>query len=269
MVLQEVGCFQEPVYIHTSHSIFSWSQQLDALRLRPTFFQKAISNTPLIKLNPFSAETSCTVSGKSEFQNPGGSVKNRAALYVVKDAEERGLLKPGRTVVEGTAGNIGIRLSGVCRSRGYKLAIYMPTHSHQGKIDLLRLLGAEVYPRSCRSVGGQPELQLADEETCGATAKAGLLKDQRRLFTSSPSLYPDSSPRLSHVQPFSQLQLRHNARKGPSSLFGVRGFKIPHDLQRQVALVISELQDTVGWETASFANSLTPSSNENLPGSRG
>ena len=78
--------------------------------------------------------------------NPGGSVKDRAALYVVKDAEERGLLRPGGTVVEGTAGNTGIGLAHVCRSRGYKLVIYMPNTQSQGKIDLLRLLGAEVYP---------------------------------------------------------------------------------------------------------------------------
>lgn len=78
--------------------------------------------------------------------NPGGSVKDRAALYVVQDAEEKGLLAPGGTVVEGTAGNTGIGLAHVCRSKGYKLVIYMPNTQSQGKIDLLRLLGAEVYP---------------------------------------------------------------------------------------------------------------------------
>ena len=73
-------------------------------------------------------------------------MKDRAALYVVKDAEERGLLKSGGTVVEGTAGNTGIGLAHVCRSKGYKLVIYMPNTQSQGKIDLLRLLGAEVFP---------------------------------------------------------------------------------------------------------------------------
>ncbi|CAH0049209.1 unnamed protein product [Clonostachys solani] len=106
----------------------------------------AIGNTPLIRLNKLSEETGCEVLGKAEFMNPGGSVKDRAALYVVKDAEERGLLRPGGTVVEGTAGNTGIGLAHVCRSRGYKLIIYMPNTQSQGKIDLLRLLGAEVYP---------------------------------------------------------------------------------------------------------------------------
>ncbi|KAI1268684.1 cysteine synthase (O-acetylserine (thiol)-lyase-like protein) [Xylariaceae sp. FL1019] len=106
----------------------------------------AIGNTPLIKLNHLSAATGCNVLGKAEFMNPGGSVKDRAALYVVLDAEERGLLKPGGVVIEGTAGNTGIGLAHVCRSRGYKLIIYMPNTQSQGKIDLLRLLGAEVYP---------------------------------------------------------------------------------------------------------------------------
>ncbi|KAI9791350.1 MAG: Cysteine synthase 1 [Piccolia ochrophora] len=106
----------------------------------------AIGNTPLIRLNRLSAETSCNVLGKAEFMNPGGSVKDRAALYVVKDAEERGLLRRGGTVVEGTAGNTGIGLAHVCRSKGYNLVIYMPNTQSQGKIDLLRLLGATVYP---------------------------------------------------------------------------------------------------------------------------
>ncbi|KAL7626322.1 Cysteine synthase 1 [Parahypoxylon ruwenzoriense] len=107
---------------------------------------EAIGNTPLIRMNKLSAQTGCEVLGKAEFMNPGGSIKDRAALYVVLDAEERGLLKPGGTVVEGTAGNTGIGLAHVCRSRGYKLVIYMPDTQSQGKIDLLRLLGAEVYP---------------------------------------------------------------------------------------------------------------------------
>ena len=106
----------------------------------------AIGNTPLIRLNRLSAETGCEILGKAEFQNPGGSVKDRAALYVIKDSEERGNLQPGGTVVEGTAGNTGIGLAHVCRSKGYKLVIYMPNNQSQGKIDLLRLLGAEVYP---------------------------------------------------------------------------------------------------------------------------
>ena len=97
-------------------------------------------------MKKLSEETGCEILGKAEFQNPGGSVKDRAALFVVKDAEDRGMLKPGGTVVEGTAGNTGIGLAHVCRSKGYKLVIYMPNTQSQGKIDLLRLLGADVRP---------------------------------------------------------------------------------------------------------------------------
>lgn len=111
-----------------------------------SFSPLAIGNTPLIRLNRLSEETGCEILGKAEFQNPGGSVKDRAALYVVKDAEERGLLRPGGTVVEGTAGNTGIGLAHVCRCKGYQLVIYMPNTQSQGKVDLLRLLGAKVYP---------------------------------------------------------------------------------------------------------------------------
>ena len=106
----------------------------------------AIGNTPLIKLSTLSAQTQCTILGKAEFQNPGGSVKDRAALYLILAAEQSSQLKPGGTVVEGTAGNTGIGLAHVCRARGYKLVIYMPNTQSQGKVDLLRLLGAEVYP---------------------------------------------------------------------------------------------------------------------------
>ncbi|KAN0060586.1 hypothetical protein ACQY0O_007238 [Thecaphora frezii] len=109
-------------------------------------FVGAIGNTPLLRLNKLSAETGSEIYAKAEFMNPGGSVKDRAALYVVKDAEEKGLIKPGGTVVEGTAGNTGIGLAHVCRSRGYKCVIYMPNTQSQEKIDLLRMLGAEVYP---------------------------------------------------------------------------------------------------------------------------
>lgn len=114
--------------------------------ISPHGFTTAIGKTPLLALRTLSQRTGCTILGKAEFQNPGGSVKDRAALYCILDAEERGLLKPGGTVVEGTAGNTGIGLAHVCRSRGYNLVIYMPATQSQGKIDLLRLLGATVHP---------------------------------------------------------------------------------------------------------------------------
>ena len=106
--------------------------------------QAAIGNTPLIKLRGASAETGCTILGKAEFMNPGGSVKDRAGLYIIKDAIERGALKPGGTVVEGTAGNTGIGLTLVGNALGYKCVIVMPETQSKEKIDFLRMIGADL-----------------------------------------------------------------------------------------------------------------------------
>ena len=107
-------------------------------------FVDTVGNTPLIRLNSFSEETGCEILGKAEFLNPGGSVKDRAALYIIEDAEKKGLLKPGGTVVEGTAGNTGIGLAHICNAKGYKCLIIIPETQSQEKIDTLRTLGAEV-----------------------------------------------------------------------------------------------------------------------------
>jgi cysteine synthase len=107
-------------------------------------FVGTIGNTPLIRLNSISEETGCEILGKAEFLNPGGSVKDRAALYIIQDAEAKGLLKAGGTVVEGTAGNTGIGLAHICNAKGYKCTIVIPDTQSQEKIDLLRTLGAEV-----------------------------------------------------------------------------------------------------------------------------
>ncbi|MBW4680500.1 MAG: cysteine synthase A [Microcoleus vaginatus WJT46-NPBG5] len=109
-----------------------------------TGFVGTIGNTPLIRINSFSEETGCEILGKAEFLNPGGSVKDRAALYIIEDAERKGLLKPGGTVVEGTAGNTGIGLAHICNAKGYKCLIVIPDTQSQEKIDALRTLGAEV-----------------------------------------------------------------------------------------------------------------------------
>jgi len=109
-------------------------------------FEGTIGNTPLIRLSKLSEETGCEILGKAEFLNPGGSVKDRAALFIVRDAERRGTLKPGGTVVEGTAGNTGIGLAHICAARGYKCVIVIPDNQSQEKMDLLRVLGAEVRP---------------------------------------------------------------------------------------------------------------------------
>jgi cysteine synthase A len=108
-------------------------------------FVGAVGNTPLIRLRRISEQTGCEIYGKAEFLNPGGSVKDRAALYIVLDAEERGELRPGGVVVEGTAGNTGIGLACVGNARGYRTVIFMPDTQSQEKKDTLRLCGAELH----------------------------------------------------------------------------------------------------------------------------
>src|SRR5438045_6249798 len=105
---------------------------------------QSIGNTPLIRLRGPSELSGCEILGKAEFLNPGGSVKDRAALYIILDAEKRGLLKPGGTVVEGTAGNTGIGLALVGNARGYRTVIVIPETQSQEKKDMLRLCGAEL-----------------------------------------------------------------------------------------------------------------------------
>ncbi len=104
----------------------------------------AIGNTPLIKLRAASEATGCTILGKAEFMNPGGSVKDRAGLYIITDAERRGTLKAGGVVVEGTAGNTGIGLALVGNARGYRCVIVMPETQSQEKIGFLRMIGADL-----------------------------------------------------------------------------------------------------------------------------
>lgn len=103
-----------------------------------------IGNTPLIRLRGPSERTGCTILGKAEFMNPGGSVKDRAALFIIRDAEARGALKPGGTIVEGTAGNTGIGLTVVANALGYRTIIVMPDTQSKEKQDTLRALGAEL-----------------------------------------------------------------------------------------------------------------------------
>jgi cysteine synthase A len=107
-------------------------------------FADTIGHTPLIRLRSFSEETGCEVLGKAEFLNPGGSVKDRAAHGILQDAERKGVLKPGGTLVEGTAGNTGIGFAHLCNSCGYRCVIVMPDNQSPEKASLLRTLGAEV-----------------------------------------------------------------------------------------------------------------------------
>lgn len=131
-----------------------------------------IGHTPLVRLRGPSEETGCDILGKCEFTNPGASVKDRAALSIVEDAEERGLLRPGGTIVEGTAGNTGIGLALVANAKGYRTIIVMPETQSREKMDTLRALGAELvlvaaapYSSPCHFVHTSRRLA---EETPGA-----------------------------------------------------------------------------------------------------
>ena len=137
----------------------------------------AIGNTPLIRLKRASEETGCEILGKAEFMNPGQSVKDRAGLFIIRDAEQRGLLRPGGVIVEGTAGNTGIGLTVVAKALGYRTVIVIPDTQSQEKKDALRLLGAELIevpavpyknPNNYVKVSGRLAEQLAKSEPNGA-----------------------------------------------------------------------------------------------------
>jgi cysteine synthase A len=138
---------------------------------------EAIGNTPLIKLKQASEATGCTILGKAEFMNPGQSVKDRAALFIIKDAVARGALKPGGVVVEGTAGNTGIGLALVANALGFRTVIVIPDTQSQEKKDMLRLCGAELIevpavpyanPNNYVKLSGRLAAQLAKSEPNGA-----------------------------------------------------------------------------------------------------
>ncbi len=137
----------------------------------------AIGNTPLIRLNKASAATGCEILGKAEFLNPGQSVKDRAALYIIRDAVARGALRPGGTIVEGTAGNTGIGLALVGASLGFRTVIVIPKSQSQEKKDMLRLAGAELVevpaapyrnPNNYVRYSGRLAEELAKSEPNGA-----------------------------------------------------------------------------------------------------
>jgi cysteine synthase A len=111
----------------------------------PSGFLDLVGNTPLVRLRRASEQTGCEIYGKCEFLNPGGSVKDRAAAFIVRDAEARGLLQPGGVIVEGTAGNTGIGLALVANARGYRTVIVMPETQSREKQDMLRLCRAELH----------------------------------------------------------------------------------------------------------------------------
>jgi cysteine synthase A len=166
-------------------------------------FIGCIGKTPLIRLRKLSTETGCEILGKAEFLNPGGSVKDRAALYIIEDAERRGVLKPGGTVVEGTAGNTGIGLAHICAARGYRCVIVIPETQSQEKMDLLRVLGAEVRPVPAKPYKDPDNYQkiagrLAQEieNAIWANQFDNLVNRQAHYETTGPEIWQDTAGKV-------------------------------------------------------------------------
>lgn len=168
----------------------------------------AIGNTPLIRLNRVSDLTGCEIWGKAEFLNPGQSVKDRAALYIVRDAEQRGLLRPGGTIVEGTAGNTGIGLSLVANALGYKSVIVIPDTQSQEKKDALRLMGATLIevpakpyknPNNYVKLSGRLAEKLARELPGGAiwaNQFDNVANRQSHIETTGPEIWAQTDGRI-------------------------------------------------------------------------
>lgn len=163
-----------------------------------------IGNTPLIKLKKASEHTGCTILGKAEFLNPGQSVKDRAALFIVRDAEKKGLLRPGGVIVEGTAGNTGIGLSMVAKALGYRTVIVIPETQSEEKKDALRLLGAELVqvpaapyrnPNNYVRLSGRLAEQIAKEDPNGAiwaNQFDNVVNRQAHIETTAPEIWRDT-----------------------------------------------------------------------------
>ncbi|PZD73510.1 Putative cystathionine beta-synthase [Acaryochloris thomasi RCC1774] len=166
-------------------------------------FIGTVGHTPLIRLNSFSDETGCEILGKAEFLNPGGSVKDRAALFIIEDAEAKGLLKPGGTVVEGTAGNTGIGLAHICNAKGYRCLIVIPETQSQEKMDALRVLGAEVravpavpYRDSNNYVKLSGRLAEETENAVWANQFDNLANRQAHYQTTGPEIWEQTNGKV-------------------------------------------------------------------------
>lgn len=166
-------------------------------------FAGAVGGTPLIRLARLSEETGCEILGKAEFMNPGGSVKDRAALYIIRDAEQCGVLKPGGTVVEGTAGNTGIGLAHLCAARGYRCVIVIPETQSQEKMDLLRVFGAEVRPvpakpykdpENYQKIAGR--LAQETENAIWANQFDNIVNRQAHYETTGPEIWLDTQGKV-------------------------------------------------------------------------
>lgn len=167
-----------------------------------------IGNTPLICLEAASEATGCTILGKAEFLNPGQSVKDRAALAIIRDAEARGVLKPGGVIVEGTAGNTGIGLTMVARALGYRTVIVIPETQSQEKKDALRLLGAELVevpaapyknPNNYVRLSGRLAAALAESEPNGAiwaNQFDNVANRDAHVVTTAPEIWRDTDGKV-------------------------------------------------------------------------
>jgi cysteine synthase len=168
----------------------------------------AIGHTPLIKLTRASAETGCTILGKAEFMNPGQSVKDRAALFIIQDAVRRGALRPGGVIVEGTAGNTGIGLALVANALGFRTVIVIPETQSQEKKDMLRLCGAELVevpavpyanPNNYVKLSGRLAEELAKTEPNGAiwaNQFDNVANRQAHVETTAPEIWQQTDGRV-------------------------------------------------------------------------
>lgn len=167
-----------------------------------------IGNTPLIKLKKASELTGCTILGKAEFMNPGQSVKDRAALYIIRDAEKNGSLRPGGTIVEGTAGNTGIGLTMVANALGYRSVIVIPETQSEEKKDALRVLGAELVqvpaapyknPNNYVRLSGRLAAQMDETEPSGAiwaNQFDNVVNRQAHVETTAPEIWRDTDGKI-------------------------------------------------------------------------
>ncbi len=171
-------------------------------------FVDAIGNTPLIRLRKASEMTGCEIFGKAEFMNPGGSVKDRPALFMVLDAEKKGLLKKGGTIVEGTAGNTGIGIALVANARGYRSVIVIPETQSQEKKDYLRLIGAELRevpavpyanPNNYVKVSGRLAEEIAKSDPNGAiwaNQFDNVANRQAHIETTAPEIFRQTAGKI-------------------------------------------------------------------------
>lgn len=169
---------------------------------------EAIGNTPLIRLKTVSEATGCTILGKAEFLNPGQSVKDRAALWIIREAEKAGQLKPGGVIVEGTAGNTGIGLALVAQALGYRTVIVIPETQSQEKKDALRLLGAELVevpavpyknPNNYVKISGRLAAELAKTEPNGAiwaNQFDNVANREAHVATTAPEIWRDTDGKV-------------------------------------------------------------------------